>query len=267
MPRVFMSPDAGKSWQFMGLGDVGQVSRIVIDPANPTSSSCRQGHVWAPNASVGVFRTADGGKTWEKVLFVNDSTGAADLVMVPGNPRMLFAGMWQFVRRPWELVSGGAGVVSIGQGRRLDVGTAQRRLPSGLLGNIACRGRPHESEPHLYAHRDERGHAVGLEGSGDHWTKVSTSTGSPPGRSTFSLLHVSPWMTEAVLFVLTCCFAPTTAADDDADRPRRARRHHALWIDPQNPDRMIQGNDGGVYVTENGAKSWRFLNNLPIGQF
>src|SRR5712664_1222973 len=107
---VFMSPDAGKSWQFMGLGDVGQVSRIVIDPANPdVVFVAAQGHVWAPNAERGVFRTADGGKTWQKVLFVNDSTGAADLVMVPGNPRMLFAGMWQFVRHPWKLVSGGAG--------------------------------------------------------------------------------------------------------------------------------------------------------------
>src|SRR5438552_1319687 len=107
---VFMSPDAGKTWQFMGLGDVGQVSQIVIDPANPDIVFVAAlGHVWAPNPERGVYRTADGGKTWQKVLSVNDSTGAAHLVMVPGNPRMLFAGMWQFVRRPWELVSGGAG--------------------------------------------------------------------------------------------------------------------------------------------------------------
>src|SRR5438094_1406004 len=106
---VFMSPDAGKSWQFMGLGDVGQITRIVIDPADPdVVFVAALGHVWAPNAERGVFRTADGGKTWHKVLFVNDTTGAADLVMVPGNPRVLFAGVWQFVRYPWELVSGGA---------------------------------------------------------------------------------------------------------------------------------------------------------------
>src|SRR5258708_16717360 len=99
---VFMSPDAGKSWQFMGLGDVGQVSQIVIDPANPdVVFVAALGHVWAPNAERGVFRTADGGKTWQKVLFVNGPTGPTGLAMVPGNPRMLFAGMWQFVRRPW----------------------------------------------------------------------------------------------------------------------------------------------------------------------
>src|SRR5437660_12819271 len=107
---VFMSPDAGKSWQFMGLGDVGQVSQIVIDPANPDIVFVAAlGHVWAPNPERGVYRTADGGKTWQKVLFVNDSTGAVHLVMVPGNPRMLLAGRWRFVRRSSGLASGGSG--------------------------------------------------------------------------------------------------------------------------------------------------------------
>src|SRR5437667_425388 len=173
---VFMSPDAGKSWRFMGLGDVGQVTRIVIDPADPdVVFVAALGHVWAPNPERGVFRSADGGKTWQKVLLVNKSTGAADLVMVPGNRRLLFAGMWQFVRRPWELVSRG---VESGVYRSDDGGKTTTPIDRGV--------------------------------------------------------HVD---------------------------------HHALWIDPQNPDRMIQGNDGGVYLSENGAKSWRFLNNLPIGQF
>ncbi|PYO80883.1 MAG: glycosyl hydrolase, partial [Gemmatimonadetes bacterium] len=133
---VFMSPDAGKSWQFMGLGDVGQISRIVIDPADPdVVFVAALGHVWAPNAERGVFRTADGGKTWHKVLFVNDTTGVSDLVMVPGNPRLLFAAMWQFVRHPWELVSGGA---ASGIYRSKDGGLTWERLkdglPTGLLG-------------------------------------------------------------------------------------------------------------------------------------
>src|SRR5207248_425571 len=127
---VFMSPDAGKSWQFMGLGDVGQISRIVIDPADPdVVFVAALGHVWAPNAERGVFRTADGGKTWHKVLFVNDTTGVSDLVMVPGNPRLLFAAMWQFVRHPWELVSGGA---ASGIYRSKDGGLTWERLKDGL---------------------------------------------------------------------------------------------------------------------------------------
>ncbi|HET7296944.1 MAG TPA: glycosyl hydrolase, partial [Gemmatimonadales bacterium] len=148
---VFMSPDAGKTWRFMGLGDVGQITRIVIDPADPDVVFVGAlGHVWAPNPQRGVFRTADGGKTWQKVLFVNDTTGVADLVMVPGNPRVLFAGMWQFVRRPWELVSGGAGS---GIYRSTDGGLSWRRLteglPSGPLGRIALAVAP-SNPSHVY---------------------------------------------------------------------------------------------------------------------
>src|SRR5438552_13667201 len=149
---VFMSPDGGKTWQAMGLGDVGQISRIVVDPANPdVVFVAALGHVWAPNPERGVFRTADGGKTWQKVLFVNDTTGAADLVMVPGNPRVLFAGMWQFVRRPWELVSGGA---TSGIYRSTDGGLTWQRLkqglPAGLLGRIALAVGP-TNPTHVYA--------------------------------------------------------------------------------------------------------------------
>src|SRR5256712_1284172 len=172
---VFMSPDAGKSWQFMGLGDVGQVSQIVIDPANPDIVFVAAlGHVWAPNPERGVYRTADGGKTWQKVLFVNDSTGAAHLVMVPGNPRMLFAGMWQFVRRPWELVSGGAGS---GIYRSKDGGLTWERLkqglPSGLTGNIAVAVGPTDSS-HIYALIETAGGVLGdSKDQGHHWAKVS----------------------------------------------------------------------------------------------
>src|SRR5438094_8069646 len=140
---VFMSPGAGETWQFMGLGDVGQITRIVVDPLDPNIVLVGAlGHVWAPNADRGVFRTADGGKTWQKALFVNDTTGVADLVMVPGNPRVLFAGMWQFVRYPWELVSGGSGS---GIYRSTDGGLTwtpvKDGLPPRMLGRIALAGR------------------------------------------------------------------------------------------------------------------------------
>ena len=191
---VFMSPDAGKSWQFMGLGDVGQVSRIVIDPANPdVVLVAALGHVWAPNPERGVFRTADGGKTWQKVLFVNDTTGAADLVMVPGNPRVLFAGMWQFVRHPWELVSGGAGS---GVYRSKDRGLTWQRLTEGLppspLGRIAVAVGP-TNPSHLYALVEtKQGMLWDSKDQGDHWKKVSDFHGLSARPFYFSLLHVSP---------------------------------------------------------------------------
>ena len=267
---VFMSPDAGKSWQFMGLGDVGQVSQIVIDPANPDIVFVAAlGHVWAPNPERGVYRTADGGKTWQKVLFVNDSTGAAHLVMVPGNPRMLFAGMWQFVRRPWELVSGGAGS---GVYRSKDGGLTWERLtpglPSGVTGNTAVAVGP-TNPSHVYALIEtNEGMLWDSKDQGDHWTKVSDFHGLSARPFYFSLMHVSP-VDDRKLFFSSYLLL---RSDDGGKTTTPIDRgvhvdHHALWIDPQNPDRIIQGNDGGVYVTENGAKSWRFLNNLPIGQF
>ena len=267
---VFMSPDAGKSWQFMGLGDVGQVSRIVIDPTDPNVVLVAAlGHVWAPNAERGVFRTADGGKTWQKVLFLNDTTGAADLVMVPGNPRVLFAGMWQFVRHPWELVSGGA---ASGIYRSTDGGVTWQRLkeglPTGLLGRIALAVGP-TNPSHVYALIEtKQGMLWDSRDQGDHWTKVSDFHGLSARPFYFSLMHVSP-VDDRKLFFSSYLLL---RSDDGGKTTTPIDRgvhvdHHAVWIDPQNPDRMIQGNDGGVYVTENGARSWRYLNNLPIEQF
>src|SRR6266550_3871211 len=267
---VFMSPDAGKTWQFMGLGDVGQVSQIVIDPANPDIVFVAAlGHVWAPNPERGVYRTADGGKTWQKVLSVNDSTGAAHLVMVPGNPRMLFAGMWQFVRRPWGLVSGGAGSgIYRSKAGGLTWERLNQGLPSGLTGNTAVAVGP-TNPSHVYALIEtNEGMLWDSKDQGDHWTKVSDFHGLSARPFYFSLMHVSP-VDDRKLFFSSYLLL---RSDDGGKTTTPIDRgvhvdHHALWIDPQNPERMIQGNDGGVYLTENGAKSWRFLNNLPIGQF
>jgi photosystem II stability/assembly factor-like uncharacterized protein len=267
---VFMSPDAGKSWQFKGLGDVGQITRIVIDPADPdVVLVATLGHVWAPNGERGVFRTADGGKTWQKVLFVNDTTGAADLVMVPGNPRVLFAAMWQFVRRPWELVSGGA---SSGMYRSTDGGLTWQRLkeglPTGLLGRIAIAVGP-TNPSHVYALIETtQGMLWDSKDQGDHWTKVSDFHGLSARPFYFSLMHVSPVDDRRVFFSSFLLLRSDDGGKTTTPIDRGVHvDHHGLWIDPQNPERMIQGNDGGVYVTENGAKSWRSLNNLPIEQF
>jgi len=267
---IFMSPDAGKSWQFMGLGDVGQITRIVIDPADPdVVFVAALGHVWAPNAERGVFRTADGGKTWRKVLFANDTTGAADLIMVPGNPRLLFAALWQFVRHPWELVSGGT---ASGIYRSKDGGLTWERLkeglPTGLLGRIAVAVGP-TNPSHVYALIETtQGMLWDSKDQGDHWTKVSDFHGLSARPFYFSLLHVSP-VDDRKLFFSSYLLL---RSDDGGKTTTPIDRgvhvdHHALWIDPQNPDRMIQGNDGGAYVTETGARSWRYLNNLPIEQF
>lgn len=267
---VFMSPDAGKTWKFMGLRDVGQITRIVVDPGNPDIVFVAAlGHVWAPNAERGVFRSADGGKTWQKMLFVNETTGAADLALAPGNPRLLFAAMWQFVRHPWELVSGGSGS---GIYRSTDGGLSWERLKEGLppgpYGRIAL-GVPATNPAHVYALVEaKQGLLWDSKDMGDHWTSVSDNHALDARPFYFSLLTVSPVDDQKVFFSSFLLLE----SDDGGKTVKPVDRgvhvdHHALWIDPLNPERMIQGNDGGVYVTLDGAKSWRFLNNLPIEQF
>src|SRR5437868_11833865 len=189
--------------------------------------------------------------------------------MVPGNPRVLFAGMWQFVRYPWELVSGGSGS---GIYRSTDGGLTWTRLkdglPTGLLGRIALAVGP-TNPSHIYALiESKQGMLWDSKDQGDHWTKVSDSHALSERPFYFSLMHVSPVDDRKVFFSSYLLLRSDDGGKTTTPIDRGVHvDHHALWIDPQDADRMIQGNDGGVYVTADGAKSWRYLNNLPIEQF
>ncbi len=267
---VFFSPDAGKTWRFMGLPDVGQIARIVIDPHDPDIVFVAAiGHAWTANPDRGVFRSSDGGKTWQKVLFVNDTTGASDLVMVPGNSRVLFAGMWQVVRHPWGLVTGGAGS---GIYRSTDGGMTWDRLATGLprgpWGRIAVAVGP-TNPRHIYALVEaKQGLLWDSQDQGDHWARVSDNHALSARPFYFSLMHVSPVDDKRLFF----SSYQLLESDDGGKTTRIIDRpvhvdHHALWIDPANPDRMVQGNDGGAYATQDAGKSWTWFNNLPIEQF
>jgi photosystem II stability/assembly factor-like uncharacterized protein len=267
---VFFSPDAGASWKFMGLADVGQVPRIAVDPADPDHVFVAAlGKVWTPNPERGIYRTTDGGKTWQKVLFVNDSTGGGDVAIMPGNPRIVFAALWQMQRLPWTLEDGGMGS---GIYRSTDGGATWTKLteglPDGPLGRIALGIAPSDPQ-HIYA-LIESTHGVLWESrdGGDHWHMVSDNHALDVRPFYFSQVNVDPKDENHVFFASFQLMESTdgghTAHSIDHDvHPD----HHALWIDPVDPKRMIQGNDGGVYVTADGGETWRFLNNLPIEQF
>lgn len=267
---VYFSPDAGKSWQFMGLRDVGQISRIAVDPSNPNNVFVAAiGHAWAPNKDRGVFRTTDGGKTWEKVLFVNDTTGASSIVIDPGNPKVIFAGMWQVLRHPWALDDGGDGS---GVYRSTDGGTTWKRLtdglPSGPLGRITVDAAPSNPD-HVYAIiESKKGVLWDSRDLGDHWHFVSNNHELDVRPFYFSNFEVSP-DNDNKLFFLSFLITESTDGGKTVKSVNGEVHvdHHAIWIDPQNANRIIIGNDGGAYLSVDGAKSWRFLNNLPIGQF
>ena len=267
---VYVSGDAGASWRFMGLADAGQISRIVVDPRNPDRVFVAVlGNAWKPTPDRGVYRTDDGGRNWKKVLFVNDTTGAADIVMQPGNPRVLFAAMWQVRRFPWELDNGGAGS---GIYRSTDGGDSWSRLTTGLpdgpYGRIALDIAP-SNPTHVYALIEAKtgllwdSHDLGM-----HWSAVSDNHALDVRPFYFSLINVAPDDDRRVYFS-----SFQLMESDDGGRTARAidarihPDHHTLWIDPTDPSRMIQGNDGGVFLSSDRGKSWRFLNNLPIGQF
>lgn len=267
---VYVSSDAGRSWRFAGLRDSGQISRVIVSPQNPNVAFVAAlGKVWGPNAQRGVFRTDDGGKTWKKVLYVDDSTGAADLVMQPGNPEVLYAAMWHFRRYPWNFINGGA---SSGIYRSTDGGDTWKKLteglPTGPIGRIGLAVAP--SNPnHVYALIDaNKGMLWQSTDAGDHWTAVSDNHAYDVRPFYFSHLVVSPVDENKVYFLSFSLWE----SDDGGKTAHIADHgvhvdHHAIWIDPKNPNRIIQGNDGGAFLSVDGAKSWRFLDGLPIEQF
>jgi photosystem II stability/assembly factor-like uncharacterized protein len=267
---VYFSPDAGANWKFMGLKDAGQISNIEIDPRDPNIVFVAVlGHVWGPNVDRGVFRTTDGGKTWQKVLYVDEDTGASSLVMDPGNPMVLFAGMWRMRRYPWMLDSGGT---SGGIFRSIDGGNTWKKLTDGLpeeatgrIGLGAAPTNPH----HIYALvENKKGVLYDSNDLGDHWKMVSNNHLLAARGFYFSELVVSPKDENKVYFL-----SYNIMVSEDGGKTARATSarvhvdHHTLWIDPADPNRMINGNDGGAYITADAGRTWRYLDNLPIEQF
>jgi photosystem II stability/assembly factor-like uncharacterized protein len=268
---VYLSSDAGKSWRRMGLQNVGQIGRIVIDPHDPDHVVVAAlGQEWTPNAQRGVFVTTDGGKSWRKSLYVNDHTGAIDVAMQPGNGQVLFAATWQVLRHPWTMDDGGSGS---GVWRSTDGGETWKRLrdglPKGTIGRIGLAIAP--SDPNrVYALLEApigKGTLFATDDLGDHWQQVSDNHAYNVRGFYFTTLVVAPNDADRVYFL-----GFQLAESDDGGKTAHVIDesvhvdHHAMWIDPTNPNRMIQGNDGGAYLSLDRGKSWRFLDGMAIEQ-
>ncbi len=268
---VYLSTDAGKTWKNMGLKNVGQIGRIVVDPHDSKHVVVAAlGHEWAPNPDRGIFVTEDGGKSWNKSLYVNDHTGAIDVTMQPDNGQVVFAATWQAMRRPWTLDDGGPGS---GVWRSTDGGLTWKRLDEGLpdapIGRIGLAIAPSDPE-RIYALMETpigKGSLFVSNDLGDKWTKVTDNHALNVRGFYFTTLVVAPDDADRVYFV-----GFQLAESDDGGKSAHVIDadvhvdHHAMWIDPTDPKRMIQGNDGGAYLSFDAGKTWRFLDGMPIEQ-
>ena len=266
---VYKSTDAAKTWRFVGLRDAGQIGAVVVHPTNPAVAFVAAiGNAFAPNRERGVFRTRDGGRTWEKVLYLSDSTGAVDLELKPDDPRTVYATMWRAERKPWTIVSGAR---EGGVYRSTDGGTSWTKLggglPTGLFGKADL--AVSASTPNrVYALIEAKpgGGLYRSDDAGATWTLVNTTPGLITRPFYYTNVDADPTDGD-VVYVGTEGFYKSTNGGKTFDRLRTPHGdNHDMWINPTDGDVFIQANDGGVNVTLNGGKSWSTQYNQPTAE-
>ncbi|MFK5981774.1 MAG: hypothetical protein QM499_02580 [Flavobacteriaceae bacterium] len=275
---VYRSLDGGKNWDLMGLENTRHIHRIIIDPTNPDVIYVGAiGSPWGEHPERGVFKTVDGGKTWNKILFANNKTGVADMVMDPTNPNKLIVAMWEHKRDPWFFNSGGEGsgiFITHNGGDTWEERTDKDGLPKGNLGRIGLAIA--NNKPNIvYALIESKKNALykSIDG-GFNFKKVNDKDDIGNRPFYYSDIFVDPQNENRVYSVYTYVnvsedggknfhqLMPAYGVDNGVHPD-----HHAWWIHPTNGDFMIDGNDGGMNITYDGGKTWRFIGNLPVAQF
>lgn len=268
---MYKSTDAGKTWKYIGLSDTNQISRVRIHPRDPDLVYVAAlGHVYGPNEQRGIFRTKDGGKTWKKILFRDNKTGAIDLILDPSNPRIIYAAFWEFYRTPYSLSSGGPGCgifKSFDSGDTWTEISRNKGLPIGLLGKIGITVSPAKPNRLWAIIEAKDGGVFRSDDGGESWIKVNQERRLRQRAFYYSRIYADPKDAETV-YVLNTGFYRSV----DGGRTYTPIRvphgdNHDLWIDPENPKRMINSNDGGANVSCNGGVSWTAQDNQPTAQF
>ena len=275
---VYKTLDAGKTWISMGLEKTRHIHRIIVDPTNPEVVYVAAiGSPWGEHPERGVYKTSNGGMTWEKILFVNPKTGAADLVMDPKNPNKLVAALWEHKREPWFFKSGGKGsglYVSLDGGKNWTRKTSKDGLPEGDLGRIGIAIAPNKTSI-IYALIEAKKNALYKSTDcGDHWKKVNEKSDIGNRPFYYSDIFVDPQNENRVYSVFTYVnvsedggknfeeLMPAYNANNGVHPD-----HHAWWIHPEDGSFIIDGNDGGLNISRDAGASWRFVGNIPVGQF
>ena len=266
---VYKSPDGGKTWWNMGLEETEHISRIVINPKNPEVIYVGAlGHAFGPNPVRGVFMSTNGGKTWEKVLYTDDRHGVADMDINPQNPNIVYAGMWRFERKPWTFTSGDE---EGGVFRSIDGGYTWQKLTKGLpklVGRIGIKVSPSNPDVVYVMTESPEGTLYRSDDRGETFRMVSNDVGIVSRGFYYTDLRIDP-ADENRIYSVSSRLSLSIDGGKSFRRISRATHvdFHTLWIDPENPSRMWQGQDGGVCVSYDRGETWDYVNNFPVGQF
>jgi photosystem II stability/assembly factor-like uncharacterized protein len=269
---VYKSIDAGKSWKKMGLDATQHISRIVVNPKDPNHLLVgAQGALYSKSKERGIYKSTDGGVTWKNVLYVNDQTGCVELSMDMNNPRIVYAAMWEHGRRPWQVISGGAGS---GLYKSTDGGDTWERLTNGLpkeMGKMSiavCRSNSDKVYALIESDSDkEAGGLFVSNNAGASWSRITNDHRLVQRAWYYIELFTDP-LNDQVIYVLS---APALRSMDGGKTWENLGGTHGdfhdLWINPKNSKNMIIANDGGASVTVNFGKTWSLQNNMPTAQF
>lgn len=271
---VYRTRDGGRTWEHLGLEATERIHRILLHPRDPDVAwVAALGRAWGENPERGVYRTRDGGKSWQRVLYVDERTGAADLVMDPSNPDKLFAAMWQYRRWPWSFESGGPGsglYLSLDGGDSWRRATAKDGLPEGELGRIGVAVAASEPRVVYALVEAEKSALLRSDDGGYRWQTVNDAIDVSDRPFYYADLRVDPERPDRVYRL-----ASLTDVSNDGGRTFETLigwnelhpDHHALWIDPEDGGFLINGNDGGIGISHDRGETWRFVTNLPLAQF
>ncbi|HXV61281.1 MAG TPA: glycosyl hydrolase, partial [Vicinamibacteria bacterium] len=268
---VYKSTDAGKTWKHIGLGDAGQIGKIRVHPTDPDRVYVAAlGHIFGPNEERGVFRSTDGGASWEKVLFISDRTGVVDLSMSSSNPRILFAGAWRAERKPWTMISGSE---DGGIYRSTDGGDNWTKLegglPQGLVGKTSVSVSPANGNRVwvLLEAEGEKGGVYRSDDGGDSWTRINGEANLRQRPWYYIHIFADPKDENTVYALNTGFYKSIDGGKSFGQRIEVPHGdNHDLWINPENPLTMINANDGGANVSFDGGESWSQQYNQPTSE-